>query len=73
MLRLDILLEEATEKRLSLLRNSGMHAGLSEDYRRMVLESYHQEELVYEELAQRVCDHFQIDLQMLMESQEELL
>ena len=40
MLSLDLLLEEATEKRLGLLRNSGMHAGLSEEYRRMVLESY---------------------------------
>lgn len=62
MLRLDLLLEEATEKRLGLLRNSGMHAGLSEEYRRMVLESYNQEESVYEELAQRVCDAFEIDI-----------
>ena len=40
MFRLDLLLEEATEKRLGLLRNSGMNAGLSEEYRGMVLESY---------------------------------
>jgi hypothetical protein len=73
ILRLDLLLEEGTEKRLNLLRNSGMYVGLSEEYRRMVLESYDQEESVYEDLAQRVCDHFEIDLQILMESQEELL
>jgi len=44
MLRLDLLLEEGTEKRLNLLKNSGMYVGLSEEYRRMVLESYNHEE-----------------------------
>jgi hypothetical protein len=44
MLRLDLALEEGTEKRLNLLKGSGMYAGLNGEYRELVLKSYSHEE-----------------------------
>ena len=74
LLRLDILLEEDTDKRLNLLRNYGSFGGgFNEDYREMVIDSLNKEEKVYQDLTLQVCHQLEIDLQCFMESQSELL
>jgi len=72
-LRLDMMMQEETARRLNLLKQQGMFGGFSEDYRQMVLTSVQKEEEVYQELTEYICSHLNLDIQVFMESQSELL
>ena len=72
-LRVDLMLEEASFKRLELLKKQGAHASLSEDYRQLVLDSYNKEQEVFDDVSERVLSHLNIDQQVYLENQAYLL
>lgn len=56
-IRLDIILEEDSEKRLNILREQGQFGhGYGEEYRQMVINSLKKEDTIYTEIARYVCE-----------------